>query len=93
MNTDPLLKEVVAVAGDVVDASRRGVAVNGKLLLNSDALCVDASGRKLTLWRAEGYRLRNDQVWLYANNPRSWDSRYWGPASSTSIVARVQHLR
>jgi len=40
-------------------------------------------------WIVRFCRLGRSQVWLYAGNPRSWDSRYWRPASVTDILARA----
>jgi conjugative transfer signal peptidase TraF len=47
----PLLKPVVAEAGDKVDVSAQGIAVNGSLLRNSAPLRMDTKGRPLPAWR------------------------------------------
>ena len=88
-DTEPLLKVVAAVPDDEVTVSTRGVAVNGCVLPNSVPLALDRSGRRLTGWPSGRYHLATNQLWLYAGNPRSWDSRYWGPATAASIVARA----
>jgi len=87
--TELLLKAVVAVAGDDVVISPKGVSVNGRLLPNSRPVAFDRSGRRLVPLRPGDYRLRHDQIWLYADHERSWDSRYWGPVPIENIVARV----
>ena len=86
---EPLLKVVAAVAGDSVTVSANGVAVNGCLLPHSRALSRDAAGRRLPPWPQGHFQLRRGEFWLYAANDRSWDSRYWGPASLADISARA----
>lgn len=80
-DTELLLKSVMAVAGDVVDVSQTGVAVNGCLLPRSHPARRDRSGRPLSAWPNGRYLMGPNQVWLYASVDRSWDSRYWGPVS------------
>jgi conjugative transfer signal peptidase TraF len=88
-DTEPLLKVVAGVPGDEVTVSARGVAVNGCVLPNSAPLAFDGSDRPLKAWPLGRYHLGPNQLWLYAGNPRSWDSRYWGPAVTTSIMGRA----
>jgi conjugative transfer signal peptidase TraF len=45
----PLLKRVVALAGDLVSVSSSGVSVNGDLLANSAPLSHDEAGRPLAM--------------------------------------------
>jgi conjugative transfer signal peptidase TraF len=91
-DTEPLLKVVAAVPGDDVAVSARGVVINGCVLPNSVPLALDRSRRRLTAWPSGRYHLAPNQLWLYADNPRSWDSRYWGPAAAASILARAVPL-
>ena len=86
---EPLLKVVAAVAGDSVTVSANGVAVNGCLLPHSRALSHDAAGRRLSPWPQGHFQLRRGELWLYAANDRSWDSRYWGPISVAAVSARA----
>jgi conjugative transfer signal peptidase TraF len=88
-DAEPLLKVVAAVPGDLVTVSANGVAVDGCPLPHSRPLALDSGGRRLSGWRHGQFQLRRGQLWLYASNNRSWDSRYWGPASATAIVARA----
>ena len=46
----PLLKPVVAKAGDMVELSGRGISVNGLLLPNTAPLSKDTKGRPLMAW-------------------------------------------
>ena len=91
-DTEPLLKIVAGVPGDDVVVSAEGVAVNGCALPNSAPLAFDQSDRRMSVWPSGPYRLRPNQLWLYASNPRSWDSRYWGPGGVAGIVARAVPL-
>lgn len=77
----PLLKRVVALAGDVVSVASSGVSVNGQLLPNSAPLSHDEAGRPLAMLQLDHYRLGADQVFLMGITPTSWDGRYFGPVS------------
>ena len=85
--TELLLKMIVAAGGDDVIVSGNGVSVNGCALPHSRQFAVDVAGRKLSRWPQGRYRLRSDQLWLYAANDQSWDSRYWGPAAAADVTA------
>lgn len=87
--TELLLKSVAATTGDDVDVTAAGVVVDGCLLPHSRPIPRDRSGRPLAPWPQGHYRLQSGRVWLYAANDRSWDSRYWGPASVADISARA----
>ena len=87
--TELLLKVVVAAAGDEIALSGAGVSVNGCLLPNSRPLSHDAAGRRLWSWPHKQFLLTQRQLWLYADNVRSWDSRYWGPVPVADILAKV----
>ncbi len=86
-DTEPLLKTVVAIAGDTVSTSKAGITVNGRLLAHSKPVSLDRAGRSLAPWTSAYYRLRPNEIWLYADHPRSWDSRYWGPVRN--VLARA----
>lgn len=90
--TEALLKVVGAVAGDSIVVSADGVAVNGCLLPHSRALSRDAAGRRLSPWPHVHLQLRRGELWLYAANDRSWDSRYWGPTPVEDVLARAVQL-
>jgi conjugative transfer signal peptidase TraF len=87
--TEPLLKVVVGAAGDEVALSGAGVVVNGCLLPNSRPLLHDAAGRRLSSLSHGHVALPQGRFWLYADNVRSWDSRYWGPVPVANILAKV----
>jgi len=87
----PLLKPVVAGAGDVVELSARGIAVNGRLLPNTAPLTRDSKGRPLRSWPFGRYTVGRDAVWVASShNAQSFDSRYFGPVP---VAAIRDHLR
>jgi hypothetical protein len=88
----PLLKPIIAKPGDVVEVSSLGLSVNGTLLPNTAPLATDTKG----LWK----RGRQDvMLWhpkpLWVASPFhrcSFDSRYFGPVSTTAIRHRLKAL-
>src|ERR1700736_5957109 len=85
----PLLKRVVALAGDVVSVSSAGVSINGQLLSNSAPLFDDEAGRPLTMAQLDHFRLGIDQAFLMGVTPTSWDSRYFGPVPLSRMPAAL----
>jgi conjugative transfer signal peptidase TraF len=82
----PLLKPVIARAGDVVELSPEGIAVNGHLLPHTAALKADTKGQPLTAWPSGRYTVGPYSVWVASSyNGRSFDSRYFGPVALGSI--------
>jgi len=89
----PLLKPVVAKAGDMVELSARGMSVNGVLLPNTAPLSKDTKGRPLEAWPFGRYLVAPQTVWVASSyHPRSFDSRYFGPLSTSAIRAHVKPL-
>ncbi len=87
----PLLKPIVAHAGDIVELSWQGIAVNGSFLRNTAPLIIDTKGRPLTAWKLGRYVVAPGTVWVASSyNPRSFDSRYFGPIRVSAIR---DHLR
>ena len=82
----PLLKPVVGKAGDVVEVSQQGLIVNGHCLANTAAVPADTKGRPLNSWPSGRYEVRPGSVWVASSyHPRSFDSRYFGPISTSAI--------
>ena len=88
---EPLMKPIVAIAGDTVELSPLGIAVNGRLLPNSAAQSLDSRHRPLLHWQFGKSRVAFGMVWVASSySPRSFDSRYFGPISTSAIR---DHLR
>ncbi|MGH7619766.1 MAG: conjugative transfer signal peptidase TraF [Gemmatimonadaceae bacterium] len=89
----PIGKTVAATAGDVVDVSTMGIVVNGRALRNSRPLMFDSEHRPLVPFTPGHYVVRRNDVWLVSTySSHSFDSRYFGPVHTSSIVARVRPL-
>jgi conjugative transfer signal peptidase TraF len=89
----PLMKPVVAKAGDSVDLSDRGLTVNGVLLRNTAPKNKDSQGRPMQPWPFGQYRVPPGFVWVASSyNPWSLDSRYFGPLPVGIIRSRLKPL-
>jgi conjugative transfer signal peptidase TraF len=86
----PLIKRVAALGGDLVCIRSGVVSIGGAqvgIVLHEDRL-----GRALpssTLCR----RLQADEIFFLNGEPRSLDSRYFGPLSRRCVVGRLTPLR
>lgn len=84
---EPMLKPVVAVAGDYVEITAGGVAVNGHLVGNSAALHRDSQGREMPWLAPRSFVVAEGELWLISSyNSRSFDSRYFGPLSVQKVL-------
>ena len=89
----PVLKPVVAVAGDRVVLAADGMRVNGRLLPQTAPLNRDAAGRSLRPWPFGSYLVEQGSVWVASTfNRGSYDSRYMGPIRVNQIRARLRPL-
>jgi conjugative transfer signal peptidase TraF len=87
----PLLKPVVAKAGDMVELSGLGISVNGLLLPNTAPLSTDTKGRSLEPWHFGRFPVTPGTVWVASSyHSRSFDSRYFGPVYTTAIRHRLK---
>jgi conjugative transfer signal peptidase TraF len=83
---EPLVKPVAATAGDLVVVTITGVAINGHTMRNTAPLTRDSAGRPLPALPTGPYRVPPGQVWLLSgHDPRSFDSRYFGPVPAANI--------
>jgi conjugative transfer signal peptidase TraF len=84
----PVLKPVVAVAGDVVDLGPEAVIVNGEHLPASPSAAVDSSGHPLPHAAWGRHVVGAGEVWVVSTRvPNSWDSRYVGPIPVSQVLA------
>jgi conjugative transfer signal peptidase TraF len=87
---EPVLKPIVAVAGDHVTVSADGISINGATIVDSFPLNLDGSGRLLLPYPDGTYTVQPGQVWLVVPLGYSFDSRYFGPVSTADIQGRAR---
>lgn len=74
-----LMKKVVAIKGDVISATPKGVFVNHKLIAFSKPKLNDGMSRTLPQWRALNYQLKEDEIMTMTSQSEwSFDGRYYG---------------
>ena len=84
----PVIKPVVALAGDVVELGPEAVIVNGQRLPGSSSAKVDSLGLSLSHAVWGRHVVGADEFWLVSTRvPNSWDSRYLGPFSRSQVRA------
>lgn len=84
-HTAPLIKTVKALAGDIVIENPLGVQVNGNLIPYSAPLILS----NLTAYNTTGKLLKKDELFVMGDNPRSFDSRYFGIVDKTFIIGKA----
>ncbi len=86
----PLLKHVLALAGQIVCRLDRMISVDGVVM--GEALERDSQDRALPIW--SGCRtLRPDEIFLMNPAvPDSLDGRYFGPLPVSSVIGRATPL-
>ena len=90
---EPVAKLIGALPGDVVMVEPGGVAVNGVNFRHSQVAARDSAGRPLAYVPWGLRRVRAGEVWLFGfNDPRSWDSRYFGPVPLAAICGGLQPI-
>jgi conjugative transfer signal peptidase TraF len=84
----PLLKMIAAIPGQRVELSPDGISVDGAAVERAEMLSADSAGRALPHAQLGIYRLAANQYWLLSpENPRSLDSRYFGPVTREEILS------
>ncbi|KFL29766.1 conjugal transfer protein TraF [Devosia riboflavina] len=81
--TAPLIKTVVAVAGQVVCIAGT-IVIDGVVLPNSGLRSTDADGRPLAAF--VGGQVPPGSVFLHSDFGGSYDSRYFGPLPADGIL-------
>ena len=91
--TEALLKPVAATEGDVVVISAAGAAVNGQPIPDTAQLATDSAGRPLEHFASGTYRVASGEMWLLSgHDPRSFDSRYFGPVPEAKVEGIARPL-
>jgi|TARA_R110002110_G_scaffold5047_1_gene25666 conjugative transfer signal peptidase TraF len=86
----PLIKRVVAMAGDRVCAFRGTIFVNDGAVARQRK--ADRAGRALPYWRGCRELTKDELFLLMKAAPDSFDSRYFGPVTSGHIIGRLVPL-
>jgi conjugative transfer signal peptidase TraF len=89
----PLLKIVSGVPGSTVQLTLDSVKIDQAAPIAAATLEEDSDHRPLPHMPAGTYRLGIGQYWLLSPaNPRSIDSRYFGPINADAILGKVEPL-
>lgn len=89
----PVLKQVEALPGDIVETSAVGVIVNGNILPRTAPLHFDEKGRVLVHYPYGIYHVPAGKVWLLSTYAAdSYDARYFGPVSTNAVRATVKPI-
>lgn len=86
------LKRVAALPGDTVVLASNGLTINGSFWPASKPLGQDSRGRPIHHYPFGTYHVPHGQVWLLSDNPRGWDSRYFGPLPVSKIICAAEPL-
>ncbi len=91
--TEPVAKTVAALPGDTVELTDQALIVNGLELPRTATLSTDREGRELQRFARGVHAVGANEVWLLGtSDPRSWDSRYYGPIPLENIRSAVRPL-
>ena len=87
----PLLKPIVAQAGDTVTVQPTGIYVNGKRLPKSQQYTIDSLHRPLPRYPSGTYIVQQGTAWVISSySSTSFDSRYYGPIQLSEVVHYVK---
>lgn len=90
---EPLGKYVLAGPGDTVIVQAEGLRVNGREVPGSAVLYRDRIGRELPHFAFGEHVVGPDSFFMFSGrHPRSFDSRYFGPIPSSSIISTARPL-
>jgi len=79
------LKMIAGMPGDRITTTATGTYINGKLIPNSAPLLSQH-------YPFGTFELGPSSLWLVGKDPRSWDSRYFGPIPETLINATAEPI-
>lgn len=87
----PLIKPIIARAGDLVEVTMGEIRVNGAVVPNTQAMHEDSARRALSPWPVGLYRVGPGSIWVASSySSRSFDSRYFGPITRDHIRANLR---
>ena len=86
-----IVKEIVAIAGDVIELQEEFLAINGVVVDRTPLRSFDSLGRPLDHVQPGRRLVADGEVWvLGSERSRSWDSRYFGAVPVESTVASAK---
>lgn len=86
-------KVVLASYGDLIEVRAKGLIVNGRHIPCSAALERDSHGRRMPRYPEGGHVLKPGEIWLFSPySSGSFDSRYFGPVSESSVRSVLQPI-
>jgi conjugative transfer signal peptidase TraF len=87
----PIVKEIVAIAGDQIELQEEFLAVNGVVVGRTPLRSTDSLGRPMDHAPLGRRLVADSEVWvLGSERSRSWDSRYFGAVPVEAIVASAK---
>ena len=87
----PIVKQIVAIAGDEIELQEEFLAVNGVVVDRTPLRSSDSLGRPLDHAQLGRRLVADGEVWvLGSERSRSWDSRYFGAIPVKAIVASAK---
>ena len=91
LHTAPVGKKLVAMEGDLAQIDYNGIRVNGKLIKGTKPSAFDGKGRIMEIKQFKR-KLAKNEILLALENPRSYDSRYFGAISDKELQAKIVPL-
>lgn len=91
MHTAPVGKKLIALEGDHALIDERGIHINGELLKNTSPMKYDGEGRAMSHAHIKR-KLEKNEILLALDNPRSFDSRYFGVVPRENLQAKIVPL-
>lgn len=82
----PLIKRVAGIVGDEICRKNDEIYINN--LRVAVALNVDSEGRNMPVWSG-CMRLKEGEVFLLQDHPRSFDGRYFGAIDRSLIIGKA----
>lgn len=85
-NTMPVLKQLIAMPGDIVEVGLKSILVNVKTY-PAKIQTHDGLGHPLKIHSQLGVKMMVNNYWIYGSaSERSWDSRYYGGVERSDII-------